>query len=65
LREWEVAGMTAREEVHQLVQALRDAPTDDEPITPEEDAAAEDAWRDYQQGKALPWENVRKELPGD
>ena len=57
--------MTAREEVHQLVQALRDAPTDDEPSTREEDEGAEDAWREYQQGKALPWENVRKELAGD
>lgn len=48
-----------------LLRALREAPTDDEPTTPEEDAGAEDAWREYQQGKALPWEKVRKELPGD
>jgi hypothetical protein len=48
-----------------FLAALRNAPEDDEPTTPEEDQAVEEAWRDCQAGKARPWEKVRKELAGE
>jgi hypothetical protein len=64
LREWEGEFLrTAGDDA--LLRPLREASPDDEPTTPEEDAGAEDAWQEYQQGKALPWEKVRKELAGD
>jgi hypothetical protein len=45
-----------------LLQSLMEAPYDDEPTTPEEDKGAEEAWQEYQRGKARPWEDVRDEL---
>jgi hypothetical protein len=86
------ACMTAKEELHRLVEELSDseihaarrfleflrtleydpllhalstAPVDDEPTTPEEEASAAEAWREYQQGQARPWADVRKELAGE
>ena len=41
-----------------FVQALMDAPEDDEPDTPEEQQAADEAWQEYLSGKARPWEEV-------
>ena len=48
-----------------LMQALMDAPEDDEPDTPEEQRAALEAWQEYLRGEARPWEEVRKELAGE
>ena len=48
-----------------FLQALRDAPEDDEPTTSEEDSAADKAWQEYQEGKGRPWDDVSKELAGD
>lgn len=45
-----------------VMKMLREAPEDDEPTSAEEDQAAEEGWREYQAGKARPWEAVRKEL---
>lgn len=45
-----------------MIQALMEAPCDDEPTTPEEDAGAQEAWQEYLRGEARPWEEVRKEL---
>ena len=45
-----------------MVQALLLAGDDDEPTDAEEDACAADAWREYLDGKARPWEEVRREL---
>ncbi|MGI8856206.1 MAG: hypothetical protein ACR2JW_10675 [Thermomicrobiales bacterium] len=45
-----------------FLQALMDAPIDDEPSTPEEDAGAAEAWQEYQRGEARPWKEVRAEL---
>lgn len=45
-----------------FLEMLRNAPLDDEPTTPEEDEGAKQAWREYQEGKARPWEEVRKEI---
>ena len=45
-----------------FLSALRDAPEDDEPMTREQKAAVEKAWRRCLSGKALPWEKARKDL---
>lgn len=45
-----------------LLAFLQAAPEDDEPTTPEEDASAEDAWREYQRGDVLPSGVVKRKL---
>ena len=42
--------------------SLEDAPLDDEPTTPEEDAAAAEAWAEYQRGEVLSAEEARRRL---
>jgi hypothetical protein len=37
-----------------LLEAVRSAPVDDEPSSPEEDQSAEEAWAHYQRGEAVP-----------
>ena len=60
---------TARQALELLADpfllALANAPLDDEPTTPEEDAGAEEAWQEYLRGQARPWEDVRRELAWD
>lgn len=48
-----------------LMQALFDAPEDDEPTTPEEDAGAAEARDQYRRGEGRPWKVVRRELLGE
>ena len=48
-----------------LLQALMEAPEDDEPTTPEEDEGAKEARREYLRGEARPWEDVREELANE
>ena len=48
-----------------FVQALLDAPLDDEPETVEERKIADEAWQEYLDGKARPLAEVREELTGD
>ena len=48
-----------------LMQALLDAPLDDEPETQEELKAADEAWQEYLHGKARPLAEVREELTSD
>ncbi len=45
-----------------LDRALRNAPFDDEPTTPEEAAAVAEARAQYRRGEGRPWEEVREEL---
>jgi hypothetical protein len=45
-----------------MTQALMEAPCDDEPTTPEEDAAAAEAWQEYLRGEALSAEEAKREL---
>lgn len=45
-----------------VLQALRSAPPDDEPTTPEEDAEAEGAWQAYRQGRSVSNDVLRREL---
>jgi hypothetical protein len=48
-----------------LMQALMASPDDDDPDTPEERKEAAEAWQEYLRGQARPWEEVRRELPGE
>jgi hypothetical protein len=44
--------------------ALEDAPTDDEPTTPEEDVGAAEAWRQYLGGEGMSPEEAKRALLG-
>lgn len=48
-----------------VLRSLMEAPIDDEPTTPQEDKGAEEAWREYLQGKSRPWQEVREELASE
>ena len=48
-----------------VLQALLQAPEDDEPETPEEAAAVQEAWEAYRRGEARPWGEVRQELANE
>jgi hypothetical protein len=48
-----------------LIRLLDEAPEDDEPLTPEEEAEIEESWQEYLRGKTRPWEAVRAELPDE
>ncbi len=45
-----------------FLEALRNAPEDDEPLTEEDSKAIEEAEEDIRQGRVTPWEEVKKEL---
>jgi hypothetical protein len=45
-----------------LLRALISAPTDTEPTSRADDAAADEAWQKYKRGEGRPWEKVRKEI---
>lgn len=45
-----------------MLQALMEAPYDDEPTTPEEDEGAREAWQEYLQGEAISAEDAKREL---
>ncbi len=45
-----------------VYRAFLEAPLDDEPLTPEEEAAIREGQAEYRAGKARPWEEVRAEL---
>ena len=47
------------------MQALLDAPFDDEPQTDEEFEDANEAWQGYLNGESRPWSEVRGELASD
>ena len=44
------------------VEAMRNAPLDDEPVTAEEAAAIRKGERDVADSKGIPWDQVRDEL---
>ena len=48
-----------------LLQALMEAPEDDEPTTPEEEESVEQARQEYLRGEARPWADVREELASE
>lgn len=43
-------------------RVLDEAPEDDEPTTPEEDASAEEAWQEYKAGKSISAEEAKRLL---
>lgn len=45
-----------------LLAALGAAPEEDEVVSAEEDAAADQAWQEYRRGKGRPWSQVRRGL---
>jgi hypothetical protein len=48
-----------------FVRALMLAPEDDEPYTPEDQKASDEAWKQYLEGDVRSWEDVRQELTGE
>lgn len=48
-----------------LLRALAEAPLDDEPLTPEDEAAIEEARAEYAAGKVLSHEEARRLLLGE
>ena len=51
-----------RDEGAPLLSKLAEAPIDDEPSTPGEDAAADEAWQEYLEGKAISAEEAKRKL---
>lgn len=45
-----------------LVAAFLDAPEDDEPLTPEEEAAIQYSREEYRRGEAVPLDQIRHEF---
>lgn len=47
-----------------MMVALATAPGDDEPTTPEEDSASDEAWQEYLRGDAISAEEAKRRLLG-
>ncbi len=45
-----------------LLRILENAPLDDEPTTPEEDASCKEAWEEYKRGEYMTAEEAEREL---
>lgn len=45
-----------------MIRTLDNAPIDDEPSTPEEDASAREAFEEYKRGESLSAEQIKREL---
>jgi hypothetical protein len=45
-----------------MIELFENAPEDDEPSTPEEDASADEAWEQYKRGEAVSIDEVRREF---
>jgi hypothetical protein len=44
------------------VELFENAPEDDEPSTPEEDASADEAWESYKRSEAVSMDEIRREF---
>jgi hypothetical protein len=51
-----------REETDPLLRTLREAPEDDEPLTPEDETAINEGWDDVRAGRTSSLEQVKREL---
>jgi len=51
-----------RRERDPLIELFENAPEDDEPSTPEEDASADEAWESYKRGEAVSMDEIRREF---
>ncbi len=47
-----------------LLRAFMEAPEDDEPLSPEDEAAIEEGKAEIRRGEGVPWEIARTELLG-
>ncbi|MGH2853496.1 MAG: hypothetical protein ACRDLF_04800 [Solirubrobacteraceae bacterium] len=45
-----------------VLKAFNDAPEDDEPLTPEEEAALERSRQEYRRGEGVPLDSIRHEF---
>ena len=45
-----------------FLRALANAPLDDEPLTPEDEIALQEAREEARQGKLIPWDEVKRSL---
>lgn len=45
-----------------VIAAFRDAPPDDEPLTPEEEAALAESRAEYRRGEGVPLDEIRHEF---
>ena len=45
-----------------VIEYFENAPEDDEPLTPDEEASLDEAWAQYKRGDAVPLEDIRREL---
>ena len=45
-----------------MIRGLLEAPVDDEPTTPEEDASVAEAWKGYLNGESVSAEEAKQEL---
>jgi hypothetical protein len=54
--------ISRRRERDPLIELFENAPEDDEPSTPEEDASAHEAWESYRRGEAVSMDEIRREL---
>jgi predicted transcriptional regulator len=54
-----------RDEADPLLSLLENAPVDDEPVTPEEEAAIEEALEDVRAGRLVPHEEVWRRLESE
>jgi hypothetical protein len=55
-------GIVENELEDPVLRAFRDAPEDDEPLTPEDEAALERSRREYRRGEGVPLDSIRHEL---
>jgi hypothetical protein len=51
-----------RRERDPMIELFENAPEDDEPSTPEEDASADEAWEAYKRGEAFSMDEIRREF---
>jgi hypothetical protein len=55
-------GLVKTEFEDPVLRAFRDAPEDDEPLTPEEEAALERSRQEYRHGEGVPLDSIRHEF---
>lgn len=53
-----------RDQLDPLLRALANAPIDDEPVTPEEEAAVKEARQQVARGETVSWEELKKQVKG-
>lgn len=57
-----LAFIARRHDRDPMIEAFENAPEDDEPITLEQAASADEAWEQYKRGEAVPLDQIRHEF---